>query len=74
MLGAPDANGNLNGGNVSCYDGKLAPPDYHIAANAPCIDKGATGVRRDNVAIDKDLDGKPRTLGLAPDIGCSEKQ
>jgi hypothetical protein len=72
--GVPDPNGNIFGSRVSCYDATLTQPDYHLAAGSPCINRGETGTRLDGSAIAEDVDGNPRTLGSAPDIGCSEKQ
>ena len=40
---------------------------YHQAQNSPTVDKGTT----DNVGT-ADLDGQPRQLGAAPDIGADE--
>lgn len=40
---------------------------YHQAQNSPTVDKGTT----DNVGT-ADLDGQPRRLGAAPDIGADE--
>jgi hypothetical protein len=56
-----------------CYPATEVQPDYHIDPASKCINAGLTDVRRDGTAIDKDVDGAPRTLGSAPDIGCSEK-
>lgn len=41
--------------------------DYHVQANSPTIDTGAA-----DPAGDTDLDGRPRTLGPAPDMGAFE--
>ena len=41
---------------------------YHQAQNSPTVDKGTTDV---NVGT-ADLDGQPRRLGAAPDIGADE--
>ena len=67
-------NGNLVDLMLSngCYD--PATNDWHILAGSPCIDKGLSGNRKDSSAIITDVDGLVRTLGAAPDIGCSEKQ
>lgn len=70
----PDGNGNINGGNLGCYDNAFVPPDYHITGNSPCVDRGAPNPQRvDGSAITVDIDGNPRTRGAAPDIGCMEK-
>lgn len=42
--------------------------DFHQAAASPTIDAGALGPSSGTT----DLDGDPRTLGLAPDIGADE--
>jgi hypothetical protein len=44
--------------------------DFHLKLNpsSPAIDKGG------NFGITSDLDGKPRPLGAAPDLGCFEKK
>jgi hypothetical protein len=75
-IGDADGNGNIIGGTTGCYDTlNFSQPDYHIAAGSPCIDKGATALRRrDASAITTDLDGNARVLGAAADVGCSEKQ
>ena len=41
--------------------------DFHLQGNSPAKDKGT------NAGITIDLDGKPRPVGAAPDIGCYEK-
>jgi len=41
--------------------------DFHLQAASPAVNKGT------NAGITKDLDGKPRPVGLA-DLGCYEKQ
>jgi hypothetical protein len=42
--------------------------DFHLQGNSPAKDKGT------NTAVTIDLDGRPRPVGAAPDIGCYEKQ
>ena len=42
--------------------------DFHLKSTSPAINKGV------NAGILIDLDGKPRPLGPAPDLGCYEKQ
>ncbi|MES1215213.1 MAG: choice-of-anchor Q domain-containing protein [Bacteroidota bacterium] len=43
--------------------------DFRLKANmSPAIDKGT------NAGVTIDLDGKPRPLGIKPDLGCFEKQ
>jgi hypothetical protein len=42
--------------------------NFRLRSNSPCINAGfATGLLFD-------LDGKSRTLGTLPDLGCYEKQ
>jgi hypothetical protein len=41
--------------------------DFHLQSASPALNKGT------NSGITKDLDGKPRPVGL-PDLGCYEKQ
>ena len=43
--------------------------DCHLNADSPCIDAGI-GAPVGDVAID--IDGQPRILGAAPDLGCDE--
>jgi parallel beta-helix repeat protein len=43
--------------------------DYHLKTDSPCIDAGIVEPAG-NVAID--IDGQPRILGAAPDLGCDE--
>ncbi len=40
--------------------------NFRLQSTSPCIDKGF------NTGVLFDLDGNPRTLGLAPDLGCYE--
>ncbi|HET9825856.1 MAG TPA: choice-of-anchor Q domain-containing protein [Chitinophagaceae bacterium] len=42
--------------------------DFHLQANSPARDKGSI------TAVTIDLDGKPRLSGIAPDLGCYERQ
>ena len=42
--------------------------DFHLQAGSPAIDKGI------NTGLPYDLDGNPRSVGAAPDLGCYEKQ
>ena len=44
--------------------------DYRLRAGSPCIDGGDASYLRD--AGDTDLDGNPRIVGEAPDLGCYE--
>jgi hypothetical protein len=46
----------------------VAPGDYHIAAGSITIDKGAD----DALNGSNDVDGNPRTLGQATDMGADE--
>jgi hypothetical protein len=54
-------------GNQSA-DPLFADADYRPAAGSPTIDAGAL----DAFAVSPDPDGRPRTLGAAPDIGAYE--
>ena len=68
----------LGGGNVtnvgSVSTNQTAPPIfldatlYHQASNSPTVDKGST----DGTVGSADLDGDPRRLGAATDIGADE--
>jgi hypothetical protein len=42
--------------------------DFRLNNNSPAINQGG------NFGVTIDLDGKPRPLGLAPDLGCYEKK
>jgi hypothetical protein len=42
--------------------------NFRLQPGSPAIDKGV------NTGISIDLDGKPRPVGLLPDLGCYEKQ
>ena len=42
--------------------------DFHLQPGSPAIDKGV------NNSVPVDLDGNPRVVGPAPDLGCYEKQ
>ena len=42
--------------------------DLHLQAGSPAIDKGAP------TGLAVDLDGSPRVVGGAPDMGCYERQ
>jgi hypothetical protein len=46
----------------------LANDGYHERPGSPTIDKGAT----DSLSSAVDIDGDPRKIGLAPDIGADE--
>ncbi len=46
-----------------------AAGDYRLAAGSPCIDAGSSAWVE---ADETDLDGRTRTAGKAPDIGCYE--
>ena len=42
--------------------------DFHPAPESVCKDAGRA------ISVQTDLDGNPRTVGTAPDIGCYEIQ
>lgn len=42
--------------------------NFHLKENSKALDKGG------NTSITLDLDGNPRPIGSAPDLGCYEKQ
>lgn len=42
--------------------------DFHLQLNSPAIDKGT------NAGVGLDLDGNLRPVGIAPDLGCYERQ
>jgi hypothetical protein len=44
--------------------------DYHLAAGSPCIDAGSGDSLHE--AVGTDIDGDPRFIGNAPDLGCDE--
>jgi hypothetical protein len=70
--GAYDYRGVTPGTGDISLDPLLANPavgDYHLTANSPCIDAGNDSfVQSDWV----DMDGQPRVIGAAPDIGADE--
>ncbi len=49
----------------------VAPTDFHLATNSPCI---ADGVVQDWMANAQDLDGNPRTVNGGVDMGAYESQ
>ena len=53
--------------------GFVAPSqrDFHLREGSPLLDAGMTLDWMDGAS---DRDGKPRVVGLAPDIGCYERQ
>ncbi len=69
--GVPDARGNVLGAGT-CFDPSQPEPRYLLAAGSACIDRGVAGVRLDTTVVTTDLDGNPRVVGAAADIGCSE--
>ncbi len=44
--------------------------DYHLKAGSPCIDAGDPVLASSCILFD--IDGQPRPVGAAPDIGCDE--
>jgi hypothetical protein len=44
--------------------------DYHLMAGSPCIDAGDPAFASSWALLD--MDGQPRPIGAAPDIGCDE--
>jgi hypothetical protein len=70
-VGVVDAAGNLRGAGT-CFDFSKPQPRYQLAVGSACIDRGLAGTHQDTSAITADLDGNPRVVGLAADIGCSE--
>ena len=77
-LGYNDVWGNVNGGDyvgLSAGDHStstnplfvdVAGRDFHLQAGSPCIDLGGA------TALAEDIDGEPRHVGDAPDIGADE--
>ena len=62
-----------DGGGNSAADPLFVNPgggDFHLSAGSPAIDAGADDPQNGPV----DLDGKPRKLGAAPDMGAYEFQ
>ena len=74
MNAAQNGSGNIvdTTSRTGCQLTTVQQPDWHLDPGSACIDKGMTGKRKDGTAITLDVDGMPRTLGAAPDIGCSE--
>jgi hypothetical protein len=62
-----DTGGNQSGDPLFA---DLANGDYRLRAGSPAIDAGVT----DLLSGPTDRDGKPRTIGSAPDIGAFEYQ
>lgn len=62
---------------TNCYTGTEAGfvgrghDDYRLKADSPCVD---AGVALSWTAAGSDIVGRPRTIGIAPDIGCYERQ
>ncbi len=58
----------------------LGEEDYHLSQNSPCIDTGidpmslsrAVEPSEDPEQFDSDIEGDPRVLGEAPDMGADE--
>jgi hypothetical protein len=44
--------------------------DYHLKAGSPCVDTGDPTLASPAALFD--IDGQPRPIGAAPDIGCDE--
>ncbi len=59
-------------GSTGCQLLTVQQPDYHLDPASKCVDAGSTGKRNDGTDITLDVSAMPRTLGAAPDIGCSE--
>jgi hypothetical protein len=62
-----------NGAGILAGDPLFVTPagqDYHLSAGCQCIDTGDPA----SVPLpgESDLDGKPRMVGLAVDMGCNE--
>jgi hypothetical protein len=72
--GVPDSNGNLFGNTVGCYGYNPISPSYVLPSGSACRDRGSVPVRLDGTQVTLDIDGNPRTLGAAPDIGAYEKE
>jgi hypothetical protein len=58
-------------GNIVQDPQFVAPTDFHLAANSPCI---AAGVVQDWMGNAQDLDGNPRTVNGTVDMGAYESQ
>ncbi|MFT3836143.1 MAG: carboxypeptidase-like regulatory domain-containing protein [Myxococcaceae bacterium] len=72
--GVPDVRGNIFGGTTGCYGYNPVNPSYVLPSGSACRDRGSAPVRLDGTPVTLDLDGNPRTLGAAPDIGAFEKE
>lgn len=62
----------ISGGGNIMVDPKLGDwqnGDFHLTASSPCINAGDPGAPGLSIM---DLDGDPRTLGSAPDMGADE--
>jgi hypothetical protein len=55
-------------GNIYEDPALVGEGDYHLSPDSPCID---AGVPQDNTA-EVDIDGDPRVMGSAPDMGADE--
>jgi len=55
-------------GNITSLPSFVAPGDYHLASNSPCINAGSNGY----VNVAADLDGHPRIVGGMVDMGAYE--
>lgn len=73
-VGAADANGNIYGEHTSCFDPADTPPTFRLGAGSPCANRGLAGTRLDGSGLSLDVESKPRQLGSAVDIGCSERE
>ena len=67
-------NGNIIGDAVDCFDPDAGSPRTLLRSSGPCINAGAVAKRVDLSPVTFQLDGGPRTLGSAPDIGCCERR
>lgn len=67
IAGGHPGTGNINMNPLFCAP---ASGDYHLLAGSPCIDSGDNSAVPPSVTTD--LDGKPRIMGKAVDMGAYE--